>query len=113
MSTKKIILISVFTLTGFAGAYLISVNTSFFESLFYNGWHPMGSRFYHGHMMMGGIMHFIFWIALLFFIISALDSRKPMLVNTNEPATEILKKKYVNGDISKTEFTDKMKQLIE
>jgi putative membrane protein len=113
MNTKKIIFISVLTLVGFAGAYLFSINTGFGSFLFHNNWRPMGSGFYHGHMRMGGIMHFIFWLVLLFFLMSVLDSGKPSFANTSDSAIEILKKKYVNGDISKTEFNDKMKHLID
>ena len=111
MSTKRIIFISVLTLAGFAGAYFISINTSFLDSFFYNEWHPMGSGFYRGHMMMGGIMHFIFWLVLFFILISALGGRKSTLAPTTDSAVEILKKKYVNGDIGKAEFTDKMNYL--
>ena len=111
MGTKKIIFISLLTLAGFAGAYLFSINTGFGSFLFHNDWRPMGPGFYHGHMRMGGIMHFIFWLVLLFFLMSALGSRKPLPAHTTDSAVEILKKKYVNGDISKAEFTDKINHL--
>jgi uncharacterized membrane protein len=113
MSTKKIIFIFILTLTGFAGAYFISSNTNLLGSFFYNDWRTMGHGFYRGHMMMGGMMHFIFWLILLFVIISAMGNRKPSFAHTNDSAIEILRKKYVNGDISKAEFTDKMKYLID
>ncbi|WP_299976747.1 hypothetical protein [Desulfobacula sp.] len=110
MSTKRIIFISVLTLAGFAGAYFISINTSFLESFFYNEWRSMGPGFYHGHMM-GGIMHFVFWLVLFFILISALGGRKSTPARITDSAVEILKKKYVNGDIGKAEFNDKMNYL--
>jgi uncharacterized membrane protein len=64
-------------------------------------------------MMIGGVMHFVFWLALLFFLISAMGSVKPSFVQTTDSAIEILKKKYINGDISKAEFNDKRKHLID
>ena len=112
MSTKKIIFISFLTLVGFVIAYFISINTNLLGSFFHNDWRTMGHGIYRGHMMMGGMMHFIFWLVLLFFLISAMGSKKQSLAYTTDSAIEILKKKFVNGDISKTEFNDKMKHLM-
>lgn len=111
MNIKKGLLISVLTLAGVTGAYFIYSNTGIFRSFSYNAWYPMGSGFYYGHMMTGGIMHFIFWLFLVFFIFSAFGSRRPALDHTTDSAVELLKKKYVNGDINKDEFTDKMNLL--
>ncbi|NOX33717.1 MAG: hypothetical protein GXP56_08255 [Deltaproteobacteria bacterium] len=111
MSAKKIFLIIGLALAGFAGVYFLNINTGFFNSFFYNEWNPMGPGFYYGHMMTGGIMHFIFWLVLIFFLISALGGKKSSLAHTTDSAVEILKKKYVNGDIGKVEFADKMKHL--
>ena len=111
MNTKKIILISILTLAGFLGAYFFSVNTDLLGSLFHHNWRPMGPGFYNGHMRMGGIMHFIFWLILLFFLVSALGCKKSLPAQTTDSAVETLKKKYVNGDIGKAEFTDKLNHL--
>ncbi len=111
MRTKNIILISVLALAGFGGAYLISSHTGFPGSFFHNNWYSHG--YYGGHMMGGGIMHFIFWLVLFFFLISAFGGRKSTVAATTDSAVEVLKKKYVNGDIGKAEFTDKMNHLNE
>ncbi len=111
MKTKKIIIIALTTLGGFAALYYLRANTDFFGMFYHNNWQGMGSGFYNGHMMAGGFMHFIFWLILLFFIMSISSGRKESYAHASDSAIEILKKQYVNGKISKAEFSEKLKYL--
>ena len=63
--------------------------------------------FMHGF---GGIFMILFWIILIFLVISLVkkgDSRQ------SETAEEILKKRYARGEISKEEFERMKRDLRE
>ncbi len=111
MSAKKMGGISILVILGLASFYFMNSHTNIIGSYFNSDWHPMGSGFYRGHMMMGGVMHFIFWLILFFFLVSAIDSRKASLAYSSDSAVEILRKKYVSGEINQAEYTEKLEYL--
>ncbi len=109
MNRKKVIIIGLLTIVGI---YVVGNYTNFVESMSY-GWHTRGPGMFGGHMMMGGVMHLVFWLVLFFFLISALSRRRPAPAYSSDSAVEILKKQYAKGNISKAEFIEKMKYLNE
>ncbi len=111
MSTKKIILTILLIIMGTAGIYFTINSTHFINTFAYNSWRPMGSGFYRGHMMMGGFMHLFFWFIILYFIASTIGGRRTAVAYSTDSASEILKKRFINEEISQTEFTEKMNLL--
>lgn len=71
----------------------------------YNGW--------DGSMMGwfgGGIMMVLFWGAIIYFIFWLVHSNKTN-GESNKKALDILKERYVKGEIDKKEFEEKKKDL--
>ena len=80
-------------------------------------WPHMGGGFGWGGWIIGGLMMLLFWgglIALLFFAIRALSSSQKQTGNTasGETALDILKRRYAQGEIDKTEY-ESMRRDIE
>ncbi|MFQ5721025.1 MAG: SHOCT domain-containing protein [Candidatus Aminicenantales bacterium] len=69
-----------------------------------------------GHWMYGGFMIF-FWIliimGLVFLIKWIVDQGRSDRANPKENALEILKKRYAKGEISKEEFEEKKKEIVD
>jgi len=77
---------------------------------FENNWHSLpfwGSRFFSG----GIIMMILFTILTILAIIFLVSYLKKGSSSKIDEALEILKKKYVNGEITKKEFEEKKKVL--
>jgi len=73
---------------------------------------------YYGHMfgwgLGGGIMMILFWVAVIIFIVwIAREVGGKNQSNTTHPksALDILKERYVKGEIDKKEFEEKKKDL--
>ena len=68
------------------------------------------------HWMYGGFMMF-FWILLIvglvFFLKWIVDQGRSDKGKSNESALEILKKRYAKGEISKEEFEEKKKEIVD
>jgi len=68
------------------------------------------------HWMYGGFMMF-FWILLIvglvFFIKWIVDQGRSDKGKSKESALEILKKRYAKGEISKEEFEEKKKEIVD
>lgn len=60
----------------------------------------------------GGIMMILFWGAIIYFFIWLVYSNKTNNENKNNTkALEILKERYVKGEIDKKEFEEKKKDI--
>jgi len=99
-----------------AAGYLFFRNWDFsFLNSFRGAW-PMAQNGYGGHMMgygsgFGmGIGMLLFWGLIIFAIVS-LDRGFSSKTGHSEDALEILKKRYARGEIDKTEFDAKRRDL--
>jgi len=75
----------------------------------YNGWSVGNMMGFFG----GGIMMLVFWVLLIVFIVWLVReiSGKNSHSSPNSNALEILKERYAKGEIDKTEFDQKKKDL--
>lgn len=69
-----------------------------------------------GGSMLGGLMMFIFWFAVIFFIIWLIRGNKSYfhhecMGGKNKNALDILNERYAKGEINKEEFETKKKDL--
>lgn len=69
-----------------------------------------------GMPMFGGLIMFIFWFAVIYFIVwlirkGGLHSNHECMSGKNNNALDILKERYAKGEINKEEFETKKKDL--
>lgn len=70
---------------------------------------------FHDGFFMGGMWFgWLFWIvviAVVVYLIVRLTNQNTNSANNHDNALDILKKRYVNGEISKEEFEEKKKDI--
>jgi len=59
----------------------------------------------------GGIMMLLFWGAIIYFIVWLVRNSKANGSDSSKNALDILKERYVKGEIDKKEFEEKKKDL--
>jgi putative membrane protein len=71
---------------------------------------------WEGHGLMGGGFMWLFWIALIVFVVwgisAATGSGTGKGTGVDKSALEILKERYARGEIDKQEFEDKKRDLM-
>ncbi|HIE26873.1 TPA: SHOCT domain-containing protein [Candidatus Poribacteria bacterium] len=68
----------------------------------------------HGFGMWGGIMMFVFWIAVIVgivFLVKWIVDQSRTNRGRDESPLEILKRRYASGEITKEEFEEKKRDL--
>lgn len=96
---------------------VVSIATA---ALFFSGCtqRPMNGHLQgSGHMMGygGGMFMWLFWIIIIgvfaYFVFDWLKRKQNVKDSSNESPTEILKKRYAKGEITKEEFENLKKEL--
>lgn len=75
----------------------------------YGGWGTGNMMSWFG----GGIMMIVFWVLLIVLIVWIVREVSGKNFHSSSNALEILRERYVKGEIDKKEFEEKKKDLIE
>ncbi|MDO8483185.1 MAG: SHOCT domain-containing protein [bacterium] len=72
---------------------------------------------WYGHALFGGFFMIIFWVAVIFFVVwivrevSASNKKQDGREHHGKVALDLLKERYVKGEIDRKEFEEKKKDL--